>query len=581
MALKVIIIGAVAAGPKAGCRLKRLDPSAEVIMVDRDPLISYGGCGIPYFVSGDVSNIESLRETSFHMLRDEAFFKQAKGVEVMAGWEAIDLDRAAKKVVLRRVTDGEEQTLEYDKLVLATGSRPRIPPIPGADLPGVHPVADLHQAEAIQQAVARGLVGSAVVVGAGATGLEMAEALADLWGLEVTVAEMAPQILPGVLDPDMAAFLTNHLRDNGISVELEASVDRIIGQAGAEGEEPPLTAVTGAVINGREVEAELVVLACGVIPAVELARAAGLEVGRSGALKVDRRLRTSDPDIYAGGDCVANTNLISGRETYLAAGSVANRHGRVIGSNLTGMEAEFSGVVGNWIMKSFDLAAAKVGLTTAQALEAGFDALGVMVVQADRAHFYPDQQLMYLKIIVDRSSRRVLGLQGLAKAGDGLMARMDALAALLPHHPTVEDLSNLEMAYAPPFSAAMDILNAAGNVAENMLDGRLSSVDPVAFGRLLDDPPAGAAFLDVRKAAQADDYVAKWGDKGWLNIPQELLPDRLAEVPNSGPIYLVCNSGARSYEAQITLRAAGIKDIHNLAGGIAAARLTGKKYLDD
>ena len=389
MALKVIIIGAVAAGPKTGCRLKRLDPSAEVIMVDRDPLISYGGCGIPYFVSGDVSNIESLRETSFHMLRDEAFFNQAKGVEVMAGWEAIELDRTAKKVTLRRVTDGEEQTLEYDKLVLATGSRPRVPPIPGADLPGVYPVANLHQAEAIQQSVARGMVGSAVVVGAGATGLEMAEALADLWGLDVTVAEMAPQVLPGVLDPDIAAFLTNHLRENGIKVELEASVDKIIGQAAAEGEESPLTAVTGAVINGREVEAELVVLACGVIPAAELAQAAGLEVGRSGALVVDRHLRTSDPDIYAGGDCVANTNLISGRETYLAAGSVANRHGRVIGSNLAGIPAEFPGVVGNWIMKSFDLTTAKVGLTTAQAIEAGFDPLGVMVVQFDRGPLLP------------------------------------------------------------------------------------------------------------------------------------------------------------------------------------------------
>ncbi|MBW1712685.1 MAG: FAD-dependent oxidoreductase, partial [Deltaproteobacteria bacterium] len=544
MGLKVVIIGAVAAGPKAGCRLKRVLPKAQVVMVDRDECFSYGGCGIPYYVSGDVTDLEGLRSTSFHMLRDVKFFKGSKGIDVLAGWEALNIDRQAKEVLVREIKTGNQKRLGYDKLVLATGSRPHLPPLDGLDLAGVMPVANLHQAKAIKDAVAQGQVSRAAVVGSGPTGLEMAEALADLWGVEVILLEMADQVLPGLLEADLARFVENHLKEQGIELRLGAKVEGFIGQEGR---------IKGIRFNGQEREVDLALLATGVRPDIDLAVQAGLETSPLGGLVVNDRLQTSDPDIFAGGDCVVNRCLISGGETYLSSGSVANRQGRVIGTNLAGGQARFPGVVGSWIMKVFELNAAKVGLTAAAAKKAGFDPVSALVVQTDRAHFYPTRELMYLKMVADRTSRRVLGLQGVAPTGDALSARIDALAALLPAKPTVEDVSNLELAYAPPFASAMDVLNAAANALDNALDGRLRDIGPEEFSRLLNQPDGQTVFLDIRTMTDARPYLEALADRGWIHLPQETLADRLAKLPRGKDLVLICKSGARSYEAQVTL----------------------------
>ncbi len=565
MPLNVVIIGAVALGPKTACRLKRLMPDATVTLVDRDRIISYGGCGIPYFVGGDVSDAAQLQSTSFHMLRDEKFFREAKDVRVLTRTEAASIDRKNKSVHVRNVDTGEEQSLPYDKLVLATGSIPRSLPIPGADLPGVYAVSNLNEAQAIKEMVSKGKVGSAVIVGAGAIGLEMAEAFSDLWGIETAVVEIMDQVLPGAVEPVIASMAQKAMEEHDVVFHLGETVKAIEGDG----------AVERVVTDKRTIDADLVIMAVGVKPNSDLAKSCGLEITPRGGIKVDDRFVTSDPDIYAGGDCIENRNLITGEYVYLSSGSLSNRQGRIIGTNLAGGDARFPGIVGSFIIKIFDLAVARSGLTLAQARAAGFDAFDAFVVQADRAHFYPEMELLYMSLIVEKPSGRVLGVQGLGAKTNGVDGRVNAVGALLPYKPTVSDVSNLEIAYSPPFAAAMDIVNALGNTAENILAAKNRTVDVRGFRSFFAQRHAGEViFLDVRGPGNATPYAEKYPSV-WVNIPQDELRRRLDEVPRDKKLVLVCNSGVRSYESQIVLDAAGLCDTLNLQGGMAALKKWG------
>ena len=365
MSFEVVIIGAVALGPKVACRLKRLRDDAHVTMIDRDALISYGGCGIPYFISGDVSDARELQSTSFHMVRDAMFFRLAKDVEVLARTEAAAVDRLAKTVRIRNLDTGQERDLPYDKLVLATGSRANRPPIPGVELEGVFTVSDLNEAIKIKEKISSGAIGKAVVIGAGAIGLEMTEALADLWGIETAVLEIQDQILPGVIGPRISGMVRAHLAEHEVNeVFLGEKVLRIEGEGRVE----------RVVTDQRVLDADLVILAAGVRPNSDLARSAGLEVSPRGAVIVNSRFQTSDPDVYAGGDCIENINLVTGKPVYLPSGALANRQGRIIGTNLAGAVEEFDGVVGSFILKCFEINVAAAGLSLDTAKAEGFDA---------------------------------------------------------------------------------------------------------------------------------------------------------------------------------------------------------------
>jgi len=563
----IVIIGAVALGPKAAARFKRLEPESRVTLIDKGKLISYGGCGIPYFVSGDVSDVSELQTTAFHMLRDAEFFRKTKGVDVRTETEALSIDRAAKTVLVRHLPTGREETLTYDKLVLATGSRPFSLPVPGAELPGVYAVDGLEAAQEIRNLVSGGGVTRAVVVGAGFIGLEMAVALADLWGIETTVVEFRDQLLPGVAGGNLARMAQKHMQDKGVAFRLSEQVRAF--EAGAEGR------VARVVTDKAVLEAELVIVAVGVRPNSELARQAGLKVSDRGTIRVDEGLRTSDPDIFAGGDCVELAHLLTGAPAYLPLGSLANRQGRVIGTNLAGGASTFAGVVGSWCVKLFDLGAAGTGLTLAAARAAGFEALCVHVGQLDRAHFHPDKGLMSLELVVEPSTGRVLGMQGLGVNGDALVGRVDVVAALLPSAPTVETLCGLEMAYSPPFSAALDILNVLGGAAQNILEGRNKGIQVDEFARLWDGRGDGRhVFVDCREQANAEPLLLKHPEH-WRNIPQGELAGRLAELPGDKPIVLVCNTGARSYEAFVTLAHHGFKNVVSVEGGMTAVLAAG------
>ena len=565
MPKNVLIIGAVALGPKAACRLKRLEPDSNIIMVDQSDLISYGGCGIPYFISGDVSDAEQLQETSFHMLRDVKFFQDAKGIDVRINTRVLSLDRKRKTVNTRHVISGKEETLSYDKLVLATGSKPRQIPISGIDLEGVYTVTDLHKAIAIKQEISEGKVGKAVIIGAGFIGLEMAEALVDLWGIETDIVEITNQVLPGIISYNMSKMVQCHLEENEVSVYFNEEVVKIEGRQRVE----------KVVTRNRTLDADMVIIAAGIIPNSDLARSAGLAISPKGGIVVNKRMQTSDPDIYAGGDCVEVTNLITGKPSYYPLGGLANRQGRVIGTNLAGGEAEFEGSVGSFVVKLFEISVASAGLSLKTAVNENFNPVSAFVVQFDRAHFFPEKDLMYLELVVDKSSGQVLGIQGLGNKGDGMVGRINAVAAILKSKPTVSEISNLELPYSPPFSSAMDILNALGNTAENMLAGKNRVIDADQFVDWWKTREDGSTIcLDCRGWGNAESFVNKYPDH-WKSIPQDELRVRLEDVPKDKKLVLICNTGVRSYEAQLILDKVGLKNTYNLQGGMAALKKWG------
>jgi len=567
MSMNAVVIGAVAVGSKAACRFKRLKRDANVTLIDADEYISYGGCGIPYYISGDVSEESQLRSTSFHMVRDERFFKEDKGVDAMPGTEAINIDRQNKTVRVRK-KDGSEVDLPYDKLVMGTGTRPKKLNIPGLELKNIYRVGNLHDAIQIKEMIVSGQAEKAVVIGGGFIGLEMAEALSDMWEIETSVVEFCDQIMPGFVSWNFAKMAQNRMEENGVTFYLSESVEAISGEEKVE----------AVKTNQRTIEADLVIMAVGIEPNTDLARQAGLEVSSAGFLKVNDRMQTTDPDIYAGGDCVEIPNLITGKPGFYPLGSMANREGRVIGTNMAGGDARFPGGVGSFVVKVFDGALAGAGLTIETALKEGFNAASVQVAQFDRAHFYPEKEIIYLELVFDKSTRRVLGIQGFGNVESGMFARINAVATILQYSPNVDDISNLELAYSPPFASAMDIVNALGNAAENFIEGRFKPLEPNEFNECwLDGDKNGCYFLDCRAKADAEPFEDKYPEI-WKSIPHDELHRRMDEVPRDKKLILVCNTGVRSYEAQLDLAAEGIADTVSVAPGIAGLKECGMKF---
>ena len=570
---KILIIGGVAAGPKTACRVKRLLPDAEVTIIDIDSLISYGGCGIPYYVSGDVSDEKELRSTSFHAVRDEAFFNDAKGVSMLTRTRALAINRQAKTVQVENLDTGEKQDLSYDKLVLATGSSPNRLRIPGADLQGVYVVNDMHRAMAIKNDLAHGKVDKAVVIGGGAIGIEMAEALGDLWGIETTVLEYMDQLLPRIVDPPFAAMLEKHLRDNNINVYTGESATAI--------EADDTGRVCRVVTPQRTIETNLVIMSVGVRPRGDLAQEAGLLVSPHGSIVVNSRMQTSDPDIYAAGDCTETVNLISGAKNHTPMGSLANRQGRIVADNIAGIPSRFDGWVGSFIMKAFECCIAGTGMSLTAARADDFDAEVAITAQSDRAHFFPTQAVIMLQMVFDKTSRRVLGFQGFGPMNDSILARINAAAALIAKGATIDDFSNLEMAYAPPFSTALDALNATANVADNLAAGRLRTISIEDYLAWMKASPASRpdwVTLDIRHPKEAAEFVNVFSEDLWKAIPYVEIRARYSELPDDKTLVIICDAGTRSSEVQIFLDSVGRTNNLVLGGGFNAIRRIGPDW---
>ncbi len=568
MGQKIVIIGGVALGPKAAARCKRLDPEAEVTIVDENEYISYGGCGMPYYVSGEVQNIDALRATAADVIRDPVFFRDMKGVTVRNETLAKKIDRQKKTVLVENLKTGTEEELPYDKLVLATGARARVPEICGVTLKGVLALSRLEEAKMIRDFCEKRKVQEAVIIGGGFIGLEAAVALADMWGIKVSIIEMMDQLLPGIVSPLLSRMAVNDCNKAGVDVYLSEKVLRMEG----DGDE-----VARVVTDKRTLNAQLVITAAGVIPNNKLAVDAGLEVAPFGGIIANEHMQTSDPNIYTGGDCASIKNIITGKMGYLPLGSMANRQGRVIGTNLAGLNATFPGYVGTWAVKLFKLSFCGVGLTPAKAVQAGYDAIGVSIEQLNRAHFYPEKKMMTLEIVVNQKDRSVYGLQGCCEDGDAVKARIDSVAGVLEYaKPVIEDISNLEVAYSPPFSAAMDAVNTVANVADNVVSGRFKARNGAEFMDLWHNRGSNDVFfIDMRPPKASKKIEAEYPE--WHAIPLEELRNRIDEIPRDRPLALICNSGLRAYEGLQYLNHQGFKDAVNSMGGMQAVTKMGLK----
>lgn len=554
--LKVVIVGGVAAGPKVASRVIRLNPNAEVTIIEKGSLLSYAGCGFPYYISGVVKEQKELMSTPVGVVRDPVFFSKVKNVHVRNQTEALQIDRIKKRISI--APTGEKEPAEwipYDKLVLCTGARPVRPPIPGADKKGVHALHAVEDAEAIKSMLAQAKAKDVVIVGGGLIGVEMTEALAE-HGCRVTVVEKLDQILT-MLDLHMARLVEMHMESKGVRILTGTSLEAILGK-------PDKDDCVGAVKTSQGViPADLVILSIGVRANTTLAKAAGLTLGeKSGAIQVDTHMRTSDPDIYAAGDCVEVTHLITGQPAYIPLGSTANKQGRVAANHICQVNDTFPGVLGSAVCKVFDFCVGRTGLTEREARTAGYDVEVVLTPSPDKAHFMPEARLLILKLVADRSSRKLLGAQAVGPgAGD---KRIDVAAMALTAGLTVDQLAHVDLCYAPPYSPAMDNILTAADVMRNKLDGYFTGVSAETLQAELTSttPPV---LLDVR----TPDEVETLRLTGSLFIPLGALRTRLDEVPHDRPIVCFCKISLRGYEAARILNAAGYQNVRVLDGGLS------------
>jgi NADPH-dependent 2,4-dienoyl-CoA reductase/sulfur reductase-like enzyme/rhodanese-related sulfurtransferase len=556
----IVIIGAVSLGPKVAARFKRLELDSRVTLVDEENLVSYSCGGIPQFLSGEINLPEGIVSNNFQTLRDEKYYKDVLDVTLMRNTKAVRIDRQKKEVAVQNVENGKQDILPYDKLVLATGKRPKALALPGSDLPGVLDVYSLKSAATIRQRIINPGVEKAVIIGGGFTGLETIQALAEMWEIESTLVEIADQLLPDYFSPNMAKAIRHHIEEQGATVYLGEQVLRLEGNG----------AIERVVTNKRTIEADLVINATGVEPNTELAKQAGLEISPFGAIVINKKMQTSDPFIYAGGDSVEIPNLVTQKSAYFPWPSLAQRQGRVIGTNLAGGDAEFRGGVGNFAATFFGKSFACAGLSIQSAIREGFDAINIMVAQLERAHFWPDpnKEYMFLELVVENETGRVLGMQGMGDSGDGLVGRVNTVAALLESKPTATDIGNLEIAYAPQFSGAMDIVNTLGNAAENVISGRSRVIDPDELAKLWPDMVSKKwLVLDTRYPQEVKPIVSNYPER-WQSISLTELLKRRDEVPRDKNLIVVCKTGERSYDALIILNHMGLQENYNLQGGL-------------
>ncbi|MCK8823800.1 FAD-dependent oxidoreductase [Fuchsiella alkaliacetigena] len=449
--MQIVVIGGVAAGTRAAARAKRINPEAEIIILERDSDISYSGCGFPYYISDLIKGRGEL------IVYNPTEFQAAKGVEVRTKQLVKKIVPANKEIQVKDLEEDRTYSLNYDKLLIATGAEPVIPPIPGVELDNIFTLRNVRSAERIKSFIEEKDPQRAVIVGGGHIGMELAENFLAL-DLQVTVVEMAEQILT-TLDPEMAELVSEHLIKKGVEILTD---DGVVEFAGSKQVEKVITD------SGVELEADFVVLAIGVRPNVELAKKAGIELGQSGAIKVNSKLETSLSNIYAAGDCVESKHLLTDKSVWIPLGSTANKQGRVAGSNLGGKKSEFEGVLGTAIAKVCDLTVASTGLNETMAEKEGFKVVSSTVRVPSKAGYYSGPESIFIKLVINQENEKLLGAQVVGEAG--VDKRIDVLATAIYNQMTVKELVKLDLAYAPPYSTPIDGLLTAGIVAGKEFD---------------------------------------------------------------------------------------------------------------
>ena len=548
--MRVVVVGGVAAGPKIAAKVMRLRPDAHVTIVEKGRVLSYAGCGLPYYISGLVKDQRELISTPEGVVRGPEYFEKVKGARVMNRAEVVRIDRQNRRVLVRDLISNDEQWLAYDKLVLATGAVPIVPHIPGVHLENVFTLHGIEHAEGIKAQLAEGRAKDVIIVGGGLIGVEMTESLVST-GCRVTLVEMLPQLLPTILDWEMAELVRAHFESKGVRVILRT---RVTGLAG-DGK------VRRVLTTAGSFPADMVIMGTGVRPNVRLAVEAGLELGQTGAIKVDQHMRTSDPDIYAAGDCVESVDLVTGRPCYVPLGSTANKQGRVAAINICGGNDAFPGVAGTTVCKVFDYTVARAGLTERHARELGLSVVTTLTPGLDRAHFMPDAAMIVIKLIAEAGTGRLLGIQ---VVGPGEAAkRVDVAVAAMTTGMTTDAISKLDLCYAPSYSDALDNLHTACNVMRNKLEGHMVGISAVEVRRKL-EAKEDIVLLDVRTLAEFDE--AQIG--GSRHIPLAALRGRLGELPRDREIITFSRTSLGGYEAASILKAAGFQNVKVMDGGI-------------
>lgn len=540
MGKRVLIIGGVAGGASCAARLRRLDESADIVVFDRGPHVSFANCGLPYHV-GDI-----IRDTSALLVASPELFRDRFNVTIHTHHEVVAIDRERRRLRVRDLETGVEREELYDALLLAPGATPIRIDCPGIDRPGVFAVRTIPDSVSVRAWIEQRAPGHALVVGGGFIGLEMAENLAHR-GLGITVLERGPQIMPP-LDPEMAWYVQSHMQARGVDVRLGDALAELTERDGR------LLARTG---SGAEIPTDMVVLAAGIRPENALAAAAGLELGAGGAVRVDERMRTSDPHIWAVGDAVEVRNVVTGQVAILPLAGPANRQGRIAAESMCGRDSVFRGVQGTAVVGVFGLTVASTGAPEKGLQRAGVTAYrSIWLHPGHHASYYPGARPIHLKLVFDATSGRVLGAQ--AVGVEGVDKRIDVIATALQLGATVHDLAEAELCYAPQYGAAKDPVNVAGMIAQNHLLGDLPFAD-------WSSTTAGTHLVvDVR---EPHEYAAGH-IPGAVNMPLSVMRERHGELPAGRPIALYCGVGQRAYYATRFLLQQG-RQCANLPGGYA------------
>ena len=552
--LRVVIVGGVACGPKTACRLKRILPSARITIFEKGKDISYGACGMPYYIGGVAEEIKALCDTPVGVTRDVGFFKNVKGFDVECGKEVVAINREEKTVTVKDVDSGTETKVPYDKLVLATGGKPVRPPIKGIEANGVQHFHSLNDCRKLDEQLKGGKIKKVALVGAGLIGIEMAEALIDR-GLEVTVIEMFNYIIPALLDEEMGLLAGKHLKAKGVNLAMGSPVTEFVTDGNGN-----LTAVK---TKDNEYPADLAIVAIGVQPNNELAQKAGLAIAPNRGIMVNEYGQTSDPDIYAGGNCVATNYVypVMGRPLFTPQGSTANKEGRVIANHIAGLTEPFPGVLGTVICKAFEYNIGRTGLSERWARDLNIDVETVLWTGPDRPHYMPGSGPLAIKLIVNKKNRKLLGCQ-IVGPGDAAK-RLDIAVTAITLGATLEQLAYLDLAYAPPYALPIDPINTAAHVLQNKLDGLAKGISPLVAKKKIDE--GNVVLLDVRTPWEFEEVGLPYDV---VHIPLGALRSKAQKLPKDKEILAFCKLSLRGYEAQRILEEKGFDNVCFIEGGV-------------
>ena len=550
--MRIIIIGAVAAGTSAAAKARRNREDAEIVVYEKGGDISYSGCGMPYYLGGEVESAKALTP------RDPAFFKSKYNVDIHIRHEVMRIDPATHTVSVKNLITDEVFTDTYDQLVIATGARATVPPIAGMDQPHVFTLRNIDDMHRIKSFLDGQKPRSVAIIGTGFIGLEVCENLKGL-GLEVTLLEKLPQVTPG-LDPDMAAHVQAHLKKSGVTVLTSAAIEAVT-EAGVR------------LADGKTINASMVLVSTGVRPNTELAEAVGIQLGVANAIRVDAQMRTSLPDIYACGDCIELTHLVTGKPVYRPLGSTANKTGRIAGDSLTGGDLTFRGLLGTGIFRVFGMTVAQTGLSEREARNEGFDPVVCHNIKPDKPEYMHGQE-MVIKGIADRQSGRLLGAQIVGFGG--VDKRIDVFATAITFGAKAADLFHLDLAYAPPFSTTKDPVMYTGMILENAIHrGRplmtASELDALA------ESGKQYTLIDTRAPGQ---YQERHVPKA-VNIPHEKFRAAVETMDRDAVVITYCNKGTTGNATQNILLGKGFKRAYNLSGGEKQYQAEHKSVADE